>query len=317
MIQNFVLRKIGSLPMSDATVGTLLMIVAMLLLPVGDTFAKLLTGTMHPVAVAMWRILAQAVFLIPVAFLLRKRLRGAMFSPIVALSGGLLVISLSSLIASFSVMPIATAIAIFFVEPLILTVLAGLLLRERAGPRRLIAVGVGLMGALIVIRPGLSTFGWATALPLLSAFAYALNMIVLKRASVTRSALTVQCGATIYAAIGMLVLVGGLSMQVVGNMVPPAGQLWAWVLILCAGAVAATSFVLIAEAYRTADATALAPFQYLEIVTATTLGFLVFGDFPDMFTWLGIAIILGSGIYIFHREGQADTSAPRRKRVAR
>lgn len=317
MIQFNTARKAGSLPMSDATVGKLIMIVAMLLLPVGDTFAKLLTGTMHPLAVAMWRILAQAVFLIPVALMLRRRLRGAMFSPIVALSGGLLVISLSSLISAFAVMPIATAIAIFFVEPLILTLLAGLVLGERAGPRRLIAVGVGLVGALIVIRPGLSTYGWATALPLLAAFTYALNMIVLKRASVTRSALTVQCGATIYAAMGMLVLAGGLSMQIDESMLPQPGQLWTWGLILCAGAVAATSFVLIAEAYRTADATALAPFQYLEIVAATALGFFVFGDFPDMFTWLGIAIILGSGIYIFHREGQADTSAPRRKRVTR
>ncbi|WP_281857138.1 DMT family transporter [Litoreibacter halocynthiae] len=90
-----------------------------------------------------------------------------------------------------------------------------------------------------------------------------------------------------------------------------------WFLILCAGAVAAISYVMIAEAYRTADATALAPFQYLEIVTASALGILVFGDFPDALTGVGIAIILGSGIYIFHREGQSDTSAPRRKRAGR
>ncbi len=296
--------------------GMVFMICAMLLLPVGDTFAKLLTDTLNPVGVTMWRMLAQAAFLLPLALALRHRLHGAMFSPVVALSGVFLVISLTSLIGAFSVMPIATAIAIFFVEPLILTLLAGLLLGERAGPRRLTAVGVGLIGAMIVIRPGFSTYGWATLLPLVSALAYALNMILLKKASQTRSTLTMQCGTTIYAAV---ILVGiAISLQVMGfeGLVVSASDFKTWSLIACVGAVAATSFLLVGEAYRHSDATALAPFQYFEIITATALGFLIFGDFPDTVTWVGVAIILGSGIYIFHREGQADTSAPRRKRGA-
>jgi len=295
----------------------LCMVAAMLLLPLGDSFAKVLTETLNPVAVSMWRILAQALFLVPITFVMRRRLRGAMFSPVVALSGGLLVISLSTLITSFSVMPIATAIAIFFVEPLILTLLAGPLLGEKAGPRRLIAVGVGLLGAMIVIRPGFSEFGWVTLLPLISALAYALNMIILKRASVSRSGLTVQCGATIYAGAALVILTVALHLTGAPDLAPPTAQIGVWGAILCAGAVAATSFVLVAEAYRSAEATALAPFQYLEIVTATALGFLVFGDFPDALTWVGVAIILSSGIYIFQRERQANTSAPRRKRGGR
>lgn len=293
------------------------MIGAMLLLPVGDTFAKLISETLKPVGVTMCRVLAQAIFLIPIAYMMRHRLRGAMFSPVVALSGVLLIISLTSLVSAFAIMPIATAIAIFFVEPLILTILAGFLLGETAGPRRLIAVGVGLLGAMIVIRPGFSTYGWATVLPLISALAYALNMILLKKATVTRSALTVQCGTTVYAAVGLIVLAFGLSLAGMSSFVPPMNDTATWVFILCAGGVAAISFVMVAEAYRSADATALAPFQYLEIVTATALGFLVFGDFPDTLTWVGVAIILSSGIYIFHREGQSTTSAPRRKRAGR
>lgn len=89
----------------------------------------------------------------------------------------------------------SAAIAIFFVQPLLLTLLAVPLLGEVPGRRRLIAVGVGLVGALIVIRPGLSPYGWVTILPLISALAYALNMIVLRRACETRSGLTLQCGA--------------------------------------------------------------------------------------------------------------------------
>lgn len=296
--------------------GMVFMICAMLLLPVGDTFAKLLTDTLNPVGVTMWRMLAQAAFLLPLALVLRHRLHGAMFSPVVALSGALLVISLTSLIGAFSVMPIATAIAIFFVEPLILTLLAGILLGEVAGPRRLVAVGVGLIGAMIVIRPGFSTYGWVTLLPLVSALAYALNMILLKKASQSRSTLTMQCGTTMYAALILGVIAAGLQMMGFGGFVVEVTDLKTWSLIACAGAVAATNFLLVGEAYRHSDATALAPFQYFEILTATALGFLIFGDFPDALTWVGVGIILGSGIYIFHREGQADTSAPRRKRGA-
>jgi len=297
--------------------GMVFMIGAMLLLPVGDTFAKLLTDTLNPVGVTMWRMLAQAAFMLPLAIVLRHRLRGAMFSPVVALSGVLLVISLTSLIGAFSVMPIATAIAIFFVEPLILTLLAGLLLGERAGPRRLMAVGVGLIGAMIVIRPGYSIYGWATMLPLISAVAYALNMILLKKASQTRSTLTMQCGTTVYAALILSVIATGMTILEMDGLTVQVMDFHTWGLIACAGAIAATSFLLVGEAYRRADATALAPFQYFEIITATALGFLIFGDFPDTLTWIGVSIILGSGIYIFHREGQADTSAPRRKRGTR
>ncbi|WP_226781032.1 DMT family transporter [Oceaniglobus trochenteri] len=317
MMQTIPLQVAAMTARRQARPGMILMMIAMLLLPLGDTFAKLLTGVLDPLAVTMWRVIAQGLFLVPVAFFLRRRLRGAMFSPLVAFSGGLLAASLSSLILAFSVMPIATTIAIFFVEPLILTLLAGPLLGERAGPRRLLAVLVGLVGAMIVIRPGFADYGWVTVLPLLSALAYALNMIVLKRASLTRSALTVQCGATVFAALWLGIAVGGLHLGGVLSAVPRGEAIWPWGAILCAGAVAATCFVLIAEAFRTSDATTLAPFQYFEILTATALGFVIFGDFPDAATWIGVAIILGSGLYIFHREGIRDTEAPRRKRIVR
>ncbi|WP_241524005.1 DMT family transporter [Oceaniglobus indicus] len=309
-----------ALPTFDKPVRAMVcMIGAMLLLPMGDTFSKILTTVQNPIEVTLWRLLAQGLFLLPIAFVMRRRLRGSLFSPVVALSGALVATSLVSLISAFAVMPIATAIAIFFVEPLLLTLLAGPLLGERPGPRRLVAVGVGLLGALVVIRPGFGVYGWATLLPVVAALAYALNMIVLRHASRTRSALTVQCGATIYAAVIVLALT--LAMHAGGGLTlaPAAMPPWVWGAILAAGALAAGSFVLIAEAFRDAEASSLAPFQYLEILGATIAGYLVFDNFPDALTWLGIAIILASGIYVFHREGHddTDTSAPRRRRAAR
>jgi len=304
---NFQSLNFPRLPtISNANVGMVFMITAMMLLPIGDTLAKLLTSVVSPAEVAMWRFLAQALCLVPLAFVLRRRLRGAMFSPIVAFSGVLIVISVTTLITAFAVMAIATAIAIFFVEPLILTILASVFLRETIGPRRLVAVGVGLLGALIVIRPGFSEFGFATILPLISACAYAANMIVLRYACQERSSLTVQCGATIYAALAMVFLVFMLNMNGDIAFSVPSQPSWFWLAILGAGALAALCFLLIAEAFRRSEAGALAPFQYLEILGATAAGFLVFGDFPDSLTWLGITIILASGFYVFHREQKAN-----------
>lgn len=286
----------------EANLGMIFMIVAMFLLPVGDTFAKILTNVMNPLEVSMWRFASQAIWFLPVAFIMRRYLRGKMFSPIVALSGLLMVMCITSLVTAFAVMPIATAIAIFFVEPLVLTLLAGLILRENVGPRRLVAIGVGLVGAMLVIRPSFSEFGWTALLPLIAAVAYALNMIVLRYASKQRSSLTVQFGATLYAALGLVVLTIGFSSFNVIELKGPMQNDWTWIVIVSVGALSAFTFVLIAEAFRRSEAGVLAPFQYLEILGATAAGYLVFGDFPDGLTWLGIAIILASGIYVFHRE---------------
>ena len=299
--------------------GMICMAIAMLLLPVGDTIAKILTGYMSAIEVTTVRLLAQGLCLAPIAFLMRSRLRGPMFSPIVALSGGLVMVTLTSLTWAFSVMPIATAIAIFFAEPLLLTALVGPLLGERVGPRRLIAVLVGLFGVLIIIRPG-SELGLAALLPLLGALCYALNMIVLRKASGTRSSLTVQCGATFYACIGIVAV--SLFLGATGHIEPAFTTLpsWAWAVIAASGALAAASFILIAEAFRKAEAGMLAPFQYLEIIGATAMGYLFFSDFPDALTWLGIGIILSSGIYVFWREqisANRATMPPRRRRTRR
>ena len=170
---------------------------------------------------------------------------------------------------------------------------------------------------LTLRREDLTSRGAPTVLPLIAATSYALNMIVLKRACTTRSALTMQCGATAYAALGMVILAGALQATGSIEMAPLDRPTWTWGAILACGGFAAASFVLIAEAFRHAEATILAPFQYLEIVGATAAGFFVFSEFPDALTWLGVAIILGSGAYIFHRERRREARVPRRRRAGR
>jgi len=287
---------------SQATTGFAAMAAATLLLPVGDTFAKLLTRHIDPLEVAFWRMLAQAGVLAAAAALMRHRLRGPIASPIVAGAGFCFLVTLCCLIGAFAVMPIATAISIFFVEPLILTALSAPLLGERVGPRRYAAVAVGLAGALIAIRPGDPVHGWATFLPLGAALAFALNAVLVRKALATRSPLTVQCGAAIYAAAMMAVAM--LAARAAGLAVfdLPAAPVWAPAAVLAAGATASVSFLLIAAAFARVEASVLAPLQYLEIVGATILGLLVFGDFPAALTWAGTAIIVASGVYVVQRE---------------
>ncbi|MHA3977299.1 DMT family transporter [Halovulum sp. GXIMD14794] len=291
--------------------GMVAMCAAMAMLPVGDALSKLLAEVADPFDVTLWRTVAQAVFFLPLVLILRNRLTGRMFSAPAFLSGGLIVTVLFSLITAFQTMPIATAIAIFFIEPLLLTALAGPLLGEKVGPRRFAAVGVGLIGALIVIRPNFAVFGPVVLMPVLAAFAYALNMVVLRKSTRRTPALTFQLGASFSAAV-ILMAAHGVSVAAGREATSlAAAPTWALTAVIAAGALSAVTFLLITFAFSRAEASLLAPFQYLEIVGATIVGFLVFGDFPDALTWLGTAIILGSGIYVFHRERQIEISGRR------
>ena len=289
-------------------IGMAAMCLAMGLLPVGDAISKTLTNVASPFDVTVWRAVAQAFFFVPLAWLLRSHLWGSIFSAGTLLSACLITIVTLSLVTAFAEMPIATAIAIFFVEPLLLTLLAGPLLGEVPGRRRFAAVGVGLVGALIVIRPNFVEFGPVVLLPILGALAFALNMIVMRKATTHRSPLSFQFGASMLAA-GVLIIAQLFRHLVVGS---PGGfaslPSWAIWAVLLGGVLAMMTFMLITFAFSKAEASLLAPFQYLEIVGATLVGLLVFDEIPDAITLFGTAIILASGAYVFHRERQVANS---------
>ena len=293
-----------------------MMIGATTLFPIGDTFSKLLTGLMAPLEVTFWRIAFQALALILLAAILPHRAVGPRFSPVLALGGLATAGMVAGLISAFAVMPIATAIVIFFVGPLILTVFSALFLGEQVGWRRYAAVLVGLVGAVVVIRPNWATFGLYGLMPLGAASAFAVTMTLLRIASRIRSGLAMQVGMSSYAS---LILGAGLLAAAAGGWFEFSAldaPLWVWPTFVLMGAISGATFLLIAEAYKLAPASILAPTQYFEIVGATLLGYLVFGDFPDALTWVGTAIILGSGLYVFHRvapeaEARAQPAAPR------
>lgn len=296
------------------TLGILFMVGFSVIAPVMDTAAKLIGDSIAVAQVATTRFVFQAALLLPLAALL-----GAMHRPARAemglhlLRAALLLLATSMFFFSLRYMPVAEAISIFFVEPFILTLLGAWLLSEAIGPRRYIACAVGFAGALMIIRPTFQEVGPVALLPLGTAGLFALYMILTRRMALHMHPITLQaytgCAALIIA-LPILMLFNGSGVSELDPSWPDARIAW---LLGVVGLIATLSHVCISFALRFAPASTVAPLQYLEIVSATLLGFYVFGDIPDALTWMGIALIVGSGLFVFLRERHLErrpTPAP-------
>jgi len=276
-----------------------LMIAAMLIGPSLDVVAKLLMERLSPGQVATTRFLLQSAFLLPAVWAIGQLARPERLH---VLAGCFLAGAIFCINMALREMPVANVLAIFFVEPLILTLLAALILRERLGWRRLMAVAVGLMGALIVLRPNLAAYGVSAIWPVATAVLFAVYMLITRVMSTRGGRLALQFWTGAVAAIALGTATGAAA------VISPEAAPLAWptgreaVLFLGLGLLAVLVHQLIVMALSRAEAGVIAHFQYIEIVSATALGWLVFGDFPDPMTWLGTAVIIAAGVYVFRRE---------------
>ncbi|MGF1446812.1 MAG: DMT family transporter, partial [Pikeienuella sp.] len=284
--------SIAASPTPDAATrtGLALMIGAMLLVPGLDVFAKLLMERLSPAQVGAGRFLAQTLLLLPVVIVAGQLMRP---KPGHVAAGLLLGVALLCFNHALREMPVANAISIFFVAPLILTLLAVPVLGERIGWRRLAAITVGLVGALVVLRPNLAAYGPAAGFPLATALFFSCYMLVTRVMSQTGGRLALQLWTGVFALLPLSV---GMAIGPLTGA--PAALLWpTWVefgLFFSMGALAAIAHQMIVLALSRLEAGAVAPFQYLEIVSATLLGWAIFGDFPDALTWTGTALIVGA-----------------------
>jgi drug/metabolite transporter (DMT)-like permease len=281
--------------------GVVLMAVAMLVAPFMDLFAKLLTETMSAGAIGLGRFTAQSLILLPFVLASGQWGRPTWLHLVAGLflAGALLAFN-----SALKYMPIPNAIAIFFVEPLILTLLSAYLLGEGLGWRRLAAVAAGMIGALIVIRPNWQAFGPASLYPLIAACGFACYLLITRIMAQRGARLALQFWIGVSALGGLVVATAigdRLGIPVLALSWPGPAQ---WIYLACMGLIAAISHQMINNAFARAEAGVLAPLQYLEIISATLIGWFFFGDFPDRLTWAGTAIIIGSGIYVIHRERQ-------------
>jgi drug/metabolite transporter (DMT)-like permease len=190
---------------------------------------------------------------------------------------------------------LADATTVSFTAPLIVAALAGPLLGERVGPVHWAAIGAGFLGALIVIRPG-GRMNPSLLLILGSSVCYALYQILTRRASAFDSPRT---SATYSALVGTILL----TLLVPFHWTTPRGVA-PWLGLAALGVLGALGHYLVAHAFAAAAASIISPFHYVQLLWAAVVGYVVFGDVPSVFTWLGAAVIVASGLFIAMKEGR-------------
>lgn len=193
-------------------------------------------------------------------------------------------------------LPLADAMAIFFSMPLIVAVISGPLLGEWIGPRRWLAVIAGFVGVLIITRPGMGGTHWAGLLSFGCAFCYACYAMTTRLLTTTDSNATQQFYSSLFGSLVMLPFVPAVWQT--------PGDATSLLLMIAIGAASFVGHGVIITAHRDAPAPVLAPFAYVQILWAGTIGFLAFGDIPTPWTLAGAAIVVGSGLYLFFRERQ-------------
>jgi drug/metabolite transporter (DMT)-like permease len=288
---------------SDVTMGLALMFISVMFSPIIDIFAKLAIVTVPSAEITAARFAVQALCMLPIVVWRRSfadfSWRQSLFH---AIRGAIITISMISFVTTLKYMAVADAIAIFFVEPIMLTILGGIFLKETIGWRRYTACGVGFFGAMLIIQPSFEEVGYIALLPVVSAFCIAIFVLMTRVLSHREDPWSMQFQMGIWGLLFCIILLylsRGTGSDVF-DPVMPEGR--AWFYLAGVGAMAAISGILGVYAYRAAPASTLAPLQYFEIVSATIFAWLVFGDFPNALKWLGIIIIMASGFYILWRE---------------
>ena len=223
------------------------------------------------------------------------------------------VVANMSFFVGIAAMPLAEATAIFFVAPLFITALSVPFLRERVGIRRWMSIAVGLIGVVVIMRPGTEAFRYAALAPVLAAFAYASMQITARKLGVTERASTMAfyVQATfllVCAASGLTVGDGRLAEGIENPTLLFLLRAWVipaqtdGVVMIAIGILSALGAYLISQGYRLAEATTVAPFEYIALPLAMFWGVIVFDEWPDAIALIGIVLILGSGLYAFWRE---------------
>lgn len=278
-----------------ALVGIGLMITAMMVLPFLDVIAKYLGRQGVPVMQIVWaRLFFGAVMTLPFALKLAG-VRGLVpnMPAMHVVRASLMIAATGFFFAALHYLSIADTLAIFFVQPLIVTMLSPVVLGEKVGIRRWLAVIVGFVGTLIIIRPGLQELNPGVALALGAGASLAIYLLLTRKIAGSAPAMV----TTFYTS-----LVGAVIMSVIVLFVwqPPTAAQWGFFILL--SAIANGGHYLIIRAYDHAEASLLAPLAYTEMIMATVAGWYFFGDFPDVWTFVGVGILIVCAIYISWRE---------------
>ncbi len=227
--------------------------------------------------------------------------------------GLLLVISNMTFFLALASMPLAEAVSIFFISPVLITALSALFLAEQVGYRRWIAVFLGLTGTIIMLRPGADMFRFISLLPLFAALTYSFMQILTRKIGLREKASTMAffvqlCFICVSIIIGLIAGDGRFtdvdqhaSMQfLLRAWIIPSRQ--DFILFILTGVLIACIGYLLAQAYRITTASTLAPFEYVNLPISLILGLVIWGDWPDRTSFIGIALIIFGGFIIIMRK---------------
>ena len=277
-------------------------LLAWVILPVMDGLAKYLSVDL-PVLQIVWAryFFTVVITLSFIIIFFRKQLVWTS-KPKLQLFRGLILLCANMLFFyAISIISLTKALTLAFVAPLIVTALSPFILGEIVGYRRWLAVIIGFIGSLIVIRPGLIEFNLATLAALGTGFFYGIYLIITRKLHTADSPLLTLL---ITGVVGAIIL----SAYVPFSWIEPNPN--QWLFMFCIGLCASVGHFFLILSLKYADASKLAPFSYFEIVTNVIIGYYFFSDFPDIWTWVGLLIIINSGIYISIRKRSRVVNVP-------
>jgi drug/metabolite transporter (DMT)-like permease len=283
--------------------GVALMLGFCLTAPLLDVAAKLASSSVPVGQITAARFVVQCILMAPFISIMRLSLRVAQEQWLALVFRALLLLFATfCFITAIRVMPLADALAIVFVAPFIVLLVGKFHFGEDVGPRRVGAAIVGFVGVLFVIQPSFAAFGAVALIPLGTAVAFAFYILVTRRLSRQMHPVALQFHTGLIASlfcIPVLILFQGSGSDLF-DPVWPVGIAWVW--LVGAGFFATLSHMMMTYALSLAPSATLAPLQYFELPVATLFGYLVFHDFPNTLSLIGIIIIIGAGLYMIHRE---------------
>lgn len=281
--------------------GLSYMAVAILLFSAMDAAAKWLTAGYSVVEIALFSRLLSPFLSLAVALhqggIGTLRTRHPLWHLARATANG---VTLVTFFAALIYLPLADTVAITFVSPLIMSALAVPLLKERVGPRRWIAIGIGFLGVLVITQPSGVGFGPGAALALAAALGSAFEIILTRRMSATESSHSI-----LFWSSSLMILAFG-AMVPFAWTTPAAADLPAIAVLALSGSCA--QFALV-QAFRYGEVSMLAPLEYSALIWATLFGYLFWSELPTPTVLGGVAIIVASSAYVAHREARAKGRA--------
>ncbi|MBN7809018.1 DMT family transporter [Agrobacterium rosae] len=280
-------------------VGILTIVAALQILPFSDIMAKYLSLSLPIIQVIWGRFFFHCIVTgIYSSVAYGPRYLAPNLSAMLLLRSAALFAAVGLFYVTIHYLPLTTSLTLWFVEPFILTLMAALILKEKVTAYQWLAIFVGFVGIVVAIRPTVVEWHWAYIVGLLAGFFYALFLFLTR---------FIDSKIPSVVSVYHTGLAGGIiaSAAVAPYWVAPTVSQWG--LLIACGLVAAIAHLLIIKSFELASASTIAPFTYSEIITGAILGFIVFSDAPDVWLFVGLAIVVGSGIAL----AKAKQSAPK------